>query len=56
VAFVSFLIGLLVYLYTVDPRKLSPSHFGGGEDNERYGLLIFFLGKSSYLAYSYFKR
>jgi MFS family permease len=40
VAFVSFLIGLLVYLYAVDPRKISPSHFGGDDDNERYGLLI----------------
>jgi len=40
VAFVSFLIGLLVYFYAVDPRKTSPSHFGGDEDNERYGLLI----------------
>ncbi|CAD6215105.1 unnamed protein product [Miscanthus lutarioriparius] len=39
VAFVSFLIGLLVYLYSVDPRKISPSHFGGDEDNERLHLV-----------------
>jgi len=39
VAFVSFIIGLLVYLYAVDPRKTSPSHYVGDEDNERYGFL-----------------
>ena len=37
VAFVSLLIGFLVYLYAVDPRKTTPSHFGGDEDNKRYG-------------------
>jgi MFS family permease len=40
VAFLSLLIGLLVYFYTVDPRKVSPSHFGDDEDHhERYGSL-----------------
>jgi len=39
VAFVSFVIGLLVYLYAVDPRKTSPSHYGSDEDNERSHLV-----------------
>jgi hypothetical protein len=40
VAFVNLLVGLFVYLYIVDPRKISPSHISGDEDNERYDYLI----------------
>jgi hypothetical protein len=49
VAFVSFVIGLLVYLYAVDPRKMSTSHYGGDEDNERYGFLPILGKKTIYL-------
>jgi hypothetical protein len=38
IAFIS--VGLFVYLYIVDPRKISPSHISGDEDNERYDYLI----------------
>uniref|UniRef100_I1PGK5 Major facilitator superfamily (MFS) profile domain-containing protein n=1 Tax=Oryza glaberrima TaxID=4538 RepID=I1PGK5_ORYGL len=40
VAFLSLLIGLLVYFYTVDPRKVSPSHFGDDEDHHERSHLI----------------
>jgi predicted MFS family arabinose efflux permease len=40
VAFVSLLIGFLVYFYVIDPRKMSPSHFGADEDHERYCFLL----------------
>jgi len=49
VAFVSFVIGLLVYLYAVDPRKTSPSHYGSDEDNERYSFLPILGKKTIYL-------
>ncbi|XP_051177538.1 uncharacterized protein [Lolium perenne] len=39
VAFVSLLIGLLVYFYTVDPRKVSPSNFGDEDSHERSRLV-----------------
>jgi MFS family permease len=43
VAFASLLIGLLVYFYTVDPRKVSPSNIGDEDSHERYALLLIFL-------------
>uniref|UniRef100_A0ACD5XA46 Uncharacterized protein n=2 Tax=Avena sativa TaxID=4498 RepID=A0ACD5XA46_AVESA len=39
VAFVSLLIGLLVYFYTVDPRKVSPSNFDDEDSHERSRLV-----------------
>ncbi|VAI23840.1 unnamed protein product [Triticum turgidum subsp. durum] len=39
VAFASLLIGLLVYFYTVDPRKTSPGNFGDDDTHERSRLV-----------------
>uniref|UniRef100_A0A453M6Z9 Major facilitator superfamily (MFS) profile domain-containing protein n=1 Tax=Aegilops tauschii subsp. strangulata TaxID=200361 RepID=A0A453M6Z9_AEGTS len=39
VAFASLLIGLLVYFYTVDPRKTSPGNLGDDDTHERSRLV-----------------
>lgn len=42
-ASVSLLIGVLVYLYVVDPRNSSPVHIASEVDSERYILFLFII-------------
>ena len=42
VALVSFIIGILVYLYSTDPRRIPGNHLLDDDDYERYFPLLIF--------------